>query len=55
MGAAFVRALIFVVGPAIFGIFFIIDNIWLLWDHQRQCLHDKAASTVVVRGFAIGR
>ena len=55
MGAAFVRALIFVIGPAIFGIFFIIDNIWLLWDHQRQCLHDKAASTVVVRGFAIGR
>ncbi len=55
LGAAFLRALIFVVGPAIFGIFFLIDNLWLLWDSQRQCLHDKAASTLVVHGEAIGR
>jgi uncharacterized RDD family membrane protein YckC len=55
MGAAFVRSLIFVLGPAIFAIFFIIDNIWLLWDHQRQCLHDKAAGTIVVKGHAIGK
>lgn len=55
MGAAFVRSLIFVLGPAIVAIFFIIDNIWLLWDHERQCLHDKAASTIVVKGEAIGR
>jgi hypothetical protein len=23
--------------------------LWLLWDRQRQCLHDKAARTVVVK------
>lgn len=55
MGAAFLRALIFVVGPAIFGIFFLVDNIWLLFDRQRQCLHDKAAGTIVVKSEAIGR
>lgn len=55
MGAAFVRALVFVVGPAIIGLFFLVDNLWLLWDRDRQCLHDKAASTLVVKGEAIGR
>jgi uncharacterized RDD family membrane protein YckC len=55
MGAAFLRALVFVVGPAIIGLFFLVDNLWLLWDHDRQCLHDKAASTLVVKAKAIGR
>jgi uncharacterized RDD family membrane protein YckC len=31
-------------------LFFLADNLWLLGDGQRQCLHDKAAGTVVVRG-----
>ena len=26
----------------------ILDPAWLLWDPQRQCLHDKLADTVVV-------
>jgi uncharacterized RDD family membrane protein YckC len=36
-------------------IFFFADNLLLLGDRQRQCLHDKAAGTVVVRGSAIRR
>jgi uncharacterized RDD family membrane protein YckC len=28
-----------------------IDGLWQLWDQQlRQCLHDKFARTVVVKG-----
>jgi uncharacterized RDD family membrane protein YckC len=27
----------------------ILDYLWMLWDPQRQCLHDKAARTIVVR------
>jgi uncharacterized RDD family membrane protein YckC len=27
----------------------LIDVLWPLWDERRQCLHDKAASTVVER------
>ena len=54
-GPAFVRALVFIVAPAVVGFFFLLDNLWLLWDNQRQCLHDKAASTIVVKGEAIGR
>jgi uncharacterized RDD family membrane protein YckC len=30
-------------------VFFVVDNLWLLGDRQRQCLHDKAAGTVVVK------
>ncbi len=36
-------------------IFFFADNLLLLGDRQRQCLHDKAADTVVVKGSAIER
>jgi uncharacterized RDD family membrane protein YckC len=31
------------------GIFSMIDQLWLLWDPRRQCLHDKAGRTVVVK------
>lgn len=55
MGFAFLRALIFVVGAAITALFFIVDNIWLLFDRQHQCLHDKAAGTLVVKSSAIGK
>ena len=27
----------------------LIDVLWPLWDNRNQCLHDKAASTIVVR------
>jgi uncharacterized RDD family membrane protein YckC len=27
----------------------LIDVLWPLWDANNQCLHDKAASTIVVR------
>jgi uncharacterized RDD family membrane protein YckC len=27
----------------------IVDVLWPLWDGRKQCLHDKAASTIVVR------
>ncbi len=30
-----------------FGLFFIIDSLWCLWDARRQTLHDKIARTVV--------
>jgi uncharacterized RDD family membrane protein YckC len=31
------------------GLFALINESWLLWDPRRQCLHDKAAGTVVVK------
>jgi uncharacterized RDD family membrane protein YckC len=36
-------------------VFFVADNLWLLGDRQRQCLHDKAADTIVVKGSALRR
>jgi uncharacterized RDD family membrane protein YckC len=27
----------------------LVDVLWPLWDSHKQCLHDKAASTIVVR------
>lgn len=36
--------------PGIGPIIAVLDDLWLLWDRPwRQCLHDKAAATVVVR------
>lgn len=51
-GAAGIRAVVFIFGPVIpfMGlIFWLLDNLWLLWDPRRQCVHDKAAGTVVIR------
>jgi uncharacterized RDD family membrane protein YckC len=39
--------------PTIGGIFALINELWLLWDPQRQCLHDKAAHTVVVKAHLV--
>lgn len=50
--AAADRAAVFILAPAVpivGGIFSLLDDLWLLWDPSRQCLHDKAASTVVVK------
>jgi len=46
---SFVRALIFVFGGEVIPLFFLADNLWLLGDRRWQALHDKAASTIVVR------
>ncbi|MGZ8565517.1 MAG: RDD family protein [Actinomycetota bacterium] len=31
------------------GILSLLDNLWMLWDKQRQTLHDKVASTIVIK------
>jgi uncharacterized RDD family membrane protein YckC len=51
-GAAGGRAAVYVLPalvPIIGGLFALLNELWLLWDQQRQCLHDKAAQTVVVK------
>ena len=35
--------------PLAGSIYGLLDTLWLLWDRRRQCLHDKAAHTVVVK------
>jgi uncharacterized RDD family membrane protein YckC len=57
--AAGIRAVAFLVGPAIFvliarldwlgGILWLSDNVLILMDAHAQCLHDKLAGTVVIR------
>jgi uncharacterized RDD family membrane protein YckC len=50
-GAAATRAAVYTLIPIIpiLGwIFAAVNELWLLWDPQRQCLHDKAAHTLVV-------
>ncbi|HEY2551828.1 MAG TPA: RDD family protein [Streptosporangiaceae bacterium] len=46
--AAGIRSAVFVLVPDLLMLFFVLDGLWLLWDPQRQCLHDKAAGTLVV-------
>jgi uncharacterized RDD family membrane protein YckC len=51
-GAAGGRAAVFAlppVVPLVGGLFALINELWLTWDRQRQCLHDKAAKTVVIK------
>ncbi len=52
--SAFVRAVVFVFCSVI-PVYWFVDTTWMLGDSQRQCVHDKAANTVVVKGSAIGR
>jgi uncharacterized RDD family membrane protein YckC len=50
--AAVKRAAVYALIPVIplLGTFFaLLNELWLLWDRRRQCLHDKAARTIVVR------
>jgi uncharacterized RDD family membrane protein YckC len=35
--------------PFVGGLFSLLNELWLLWDGRRQCLHDKAAHTVVIK------
>jgi uncharacterized RDD family membrane protein YckC len=43
-GRAFVRY----IGKIISGFFFLLGYLWMLWDGEKQCWHDKMASDVVV-------
>jgi uncharacterized RDD family membrane protein YckC len=46
-GQAFGRAAVHSLGGCL-GWVGLIDDLWCLWDPDAQCLHDKAASTLVV-------
>jgi uncharacterized RDD family membrane protein YckC len=35
--------------PVVGSLFELLNELWLTWDPRRQCLHDKAAHTVVVK------
>jgi uncharacterized RDD family membrane protein YckC len=43
-GRAFVRQLVKIVSGLAFG----LGYLWMLWDREKQCWHDKAAGSVVV-------
>ena len=45
-----IKAILFalILGPMTGGIVYVLDLIWALWDTDRQTLHDKIMSTVVV-------
>jgi uncharacterized RDD family membrane protein YckC len=43
-GRAFVRWLVSIVSALVF----FLGYLWMLWDSQKQCWHDKAANDVVV-------
>jgi uncharacterized RDD family membrane protein YckC len=50
-GAAGGRAAIYAlpsIVPLIGWIFGLVNELWLLWDASRQCVHDHAAHTVVI-------
>ena len=51
-GSAAGRAAIYALPPlvpAVGGLFGLVNELWLTWDPRRQCLHDKAAHTVVIK------
>jgi uncharacterized RDD family membrane protein YckC len=35
--------------PLAGSVYALINELWLLWDPRRQCLHDKVARTIVVQ------
>ncbi|MEW5934967.1 MAG: RDD family protein [Bacillota bacterium] len=46
VGRAFLRE---VVGKFLSGLVLCVGYLWMLWDAERQCWHDKLAGTRVVR------
>lgn len=48
-GWMFVRGLVGFLPGLLIGLWGLVDDAWLLWDQNAQTLHDKIASTVVVR------
>lgn len=56
-GAAGGRAAVYALPglvPFVGGLFALLNELWLLWDSRRQCLHDKAAHTVVIKKSYLG-
>lgn len=47
-GPSVIRWATAVLPQIVIGFLWLIDPLWCLWDPKRQCLHDKAASTIVV-------
>lgn len=43
-GRAFIRWLVAIVS----GVVLLLGYLWMLWDKEKQCWHDKAANDVVV-------
>jgi uncharacterized RDD family membrane protein YckC len=43
-GRAFIRWLVSIVS----GVVILLGYLWMLWDKEKQCWHDKAANDVVV-------
>ena len=35
--------------PVVGTVFSLLNDLWLLWDRRRQCLHDKAGRTIVIK------
>jgi uncharacterized RDD family membrane protein YckC len=51
-GPAGARAAVFALPPIVpfaGSLFSLLNELWLTWDPRRQCLHDKAAHTVVIK------
>lgn len=46
---AFIRWLISYIAWFVLIVGGLIDNFWMLWDPQKQTIHDKVANTLVVR------
>ena len=34
--------------PVVAWFWGLLDHLWMLWDRENQCLHDKAVQTLVV-------
>ena len=43
-GRAFIRCLVSIVS----GLVLLLGYLWMLWDSEKQCWHDKAANDVVI-------
>ena len=43
-GRAFIRCLVSIVS----GLVFLLGYLWMIWDPEKQCWHDKAANDVVI-------
>ena len=51
-GTAAGRAAVYALAPLVplvGSLFGLVNELWLTWDPRRQCLHDKAAHTVVIK------
>jgi uncharacterized RDD family membrane protein YckC len=56
-GPAGARAAIYALPPIVpfvGSLFSLVNELWLTWDPRRQCLHDKAAHTVVIKKNYLG-